>query len=54
MVTILMMLPKLAILKIMKHVRKSLVLCATQPADSLLSKMLNIFEFSHVKEILES
>ena len=41
--------------------KKSLVICATQLAGSLLLKMLkyfeimlNIFEFSHVKEIAES
>ena len=43
------------------HVRKSLVICATKLAGGLLLKMLkyfkvmlNIFEFSHVKEIVES
>ena len=42
------------------HVRKSLVICATQLAGGLLLKMLkyfevmlNIFEFSNVKKILE-
>ena len=41
--------------------KKSLVICATQLAGGLLLKilkyfkvMLNIFEFSHVKEIVES
>ena len=41
--------------------RKSLVICATPLAGGLLLKMLiyfevllNIFEFSHVKEIAES
>ena len=37
-----------------KNVRKSLVICETQFAGGLLLKMLNIFEFSHVKEIAES
>ena len=44
-----------------KHVRKSLVICATQLAGGLLLKMvkyfevmLNTFEFSHSKEIVES
>ena len=43
------------------YVRKSLVICATQLADGLLLKMLkcfkvmlNIFEYSRVKEIVES
>ena len=42
------------------HVRKALVICATQLAGGLLLKMLkyfevmlNIFEFSNVKKILE-
>ena len=44
-----------------EHVRKSLATCATQLAGGLLLKklkyfevMLNNFEFSHVKEIVES
>ena len=45
----------------MKITKKSLVICATQLAGSVLLKilkyfkvMLNIFEFSYVKEIVES
>ena len=44
-----------------QHVRKSLVICATQLARGLLLEILKyfevilkIFEFSHVKEIVES
>ena len=44
-----------------QYVRKSLVICATHLAGGLLLKilkyfkvMLNIFEFSHVKKIIES
>ena len=44
-----------------QHVRKSFVICATQLARGLLFKMLkyfevmlNIFEFSHVNETVES
>ena len=44
-----------------QRVRKCFVICANQLADDLLLKMLkyfevmlNIFEFSHLKEIVES
>ena len=38
-----------------EYVKKSLVICATHLAGGLLLKMLKQnFEFSHVKEIVES
>ena len=44
-----------------QHVRKSVAIWVTHLADGLLLKMLNyfevmlnVFEFSHVKEIVES
>ena len=44
-----------------EHVRKYLAICSTQLAGGLLLKMLkhfeamlNIFEFSHMKKIIES